>query len=233
MLIIILIFFLFTGSIVVYNPHSESLKNATRMPFIERLNVNKGTLILGTILIIIYLLTMNEDSYSTSDKMIHLFGLNSEIIEHFFVFQLITSIFLHFDLVHLCSNVLCLALLSSYERRVGIRKFFIIFLISAFVASLVDLIFLSEGTVSMGASAGICGLVSGYFIDYPRTSWKEWGLGLIFVLAIIWVDSHLPESESKELNYKIDWLAHLVGAISGGILLLILHERKKNNVHIT
>ena len=222
----LILLILFIAPILAYNPYSESLKDNRKASLTKRLNVNKGTLILGVILISIYTLTMNAD-YSISEKMIYYFGLNEGIIKHLFLFQIFTSVFIHFDLFHLCSNLFCLALLSSYERRVGITKFLVVFIVSGVFSSIVDCIFITEKTVSLGASAGICGLVSGYFIDYPQTSWKEWTLGLTAVLIIIGVVSFLPEKETSEFHYKINWLAHFTGAIFGGIFIQLINRRKK------
>ena len=227
MLIFFLIFLTFIGSILAYNPHSESLKNTKKMSFNKRIYHNKGTLILGGTIIIAYFFSMSDESYSTSEKMIYLFGLSyTGIFEHLLLYQLLTSIFVHIDLYHLCGNLLCIALLSSYERRAGVKKFILIFFFSGIASSFIDLICLSPNTVSIGASAGICGLVSGYFIDYPKTSWKEWLLGLTFVLLIIGVSDFFPDTKASKLSYEINWFAHLVGATAGAIWIKYANNTK-------
>jgi len=73
---------------------------------------------------------------------------------------IVTSIFIHADIVHLLSNILVLFFFgAAVEKEMGILKILGIFFLGAFLGDLLSLFVYSPSTVSIGASAGIFALV--------------------------------------------------------------------------
>ncbi len=228
MLIVFSILLIYVGSILAYSPNSGSLKDTTKISLRQRIYKQKGVLSLGTLLISVHLLAMDDHANTIADNVAYTFGLSyAGVIQEGHFYQLVTSTFVHINLVHLCSNLLILALLSAYERRVVSRRFFLVFFISSLVSSVADLFCVGQNIVSMGASAGICGLVAAYFIDYAQTSWKEWSSGVFLVLVIILFYTFSVGIQQNTFNYQINWLSHLIGAITGAFFIKLVPFKDK------
>jgi len=89
-----------------------------------------------------------------------------EIFEHFSlirggeIYRIITSAFLHANIMHLGFNMWALYILGNQiEKFYGPVKYMSIYLFSAIVGSLLSLILLPPGVVSVGASGAIFGLL--------------------------------------------------------------------------
>jgi len=80
---------------------------------------------------------------------------------------LITSIFLHADIVHLLSNLFILLFFGmAVEAELG-RKMLLIFFLGAFAGDFLSLLFYPFGTISIGASAGIFALIGAGILVRP------------------------------------------------------------------
>ena len=75
------------------------------------------------------------------------------------LYRLITSIFLHADIFHIFFNMYALYITGTQvERYYGKKKMLTIYFVSGIVGSLFSNVFMSSGTISMGASGAIFGL---------------------------------------------------------------------------
>ena len=84
--------------------------------------------------------------------------------------RLITAGFLHVDLFHILMNMLVLMQIGSIVEKVYSKKqMIIIFMTSVLTSSLLALIMMDGGTISLGASGGVFGLL-GAFIVYLISS---------------------------------------------------------------
>lgn len=84
------------------------------------------------------------------------------------LYRLITSMFLHADIVHIGFNMYSLYVLGpQLESFFGKTKFFIIYMLSGIIGGLVSMIFLPDNMVSIGASGAIFGLLGSFiFFGY-------------------------------------------------------------------
>ena len=72
----------------------------------------------------------------------------------------LTSIFMHGDLIHLLSNIIVLFFFAwSLEDEIGWRKTLLIFMLGAFAGQAISIIYYAPTILSVGASAGIFGLI--------------------------------------------------------------------------
>jgi len=202
---------------------SISLKDNTTKSTWVHAKETKGTISLGSLIVLISMASFDAATLKLNPALGAIFGLSKQgIFEHKFFFQVLTSNFFHFDLLHLGGNISAILLLSAYERRIGTSRYLLVFIISAVAASILDLLLIRPDTVSLGSSAGIAGLACGYFIDYGKLTKKEWTTGILFTLFIVGLFSFYDNTQIAKLGYEIDWIAHLFGAIAAGAFILLV-----------
>src|SRR3989338_8072194 len=67
---------------------------------------------------------------------------------------------MHGDLVHLLSNIIVLMFFGfTLEEEIGWRKMLLVFMLGAFAGDIISIFYYSPDTLSVGASAGIFGLI--------------------------------------------------------------------------
>ena len=80
--------------------------------------------------------------------------------DYTFFLRLISSMFLHGDIIHLALNMYCLYILGpQLESFYGKIKYILIYFLSGIVGGLFTLIFISSDQVAIGASGAIFGLL--------------------------------------------------------------------------
>jgi membrane associated rhomboid family serine protease len=185
-----------------------------------------ATLSIGIALIATAAMTFNPNGYDLAPQMQRLLALNpTDVIQHGRYYQLFSSALVHLNIVHLAGNLLLLALLSVYERRVGHARFIIVFIVSALVSSLIDLALLPAGAVSMGASGGICGLAAGFFLDHDEVTKADWVKGLAGVLMLVTFYSFAASASSDHGVVQMNWAAHIWGAMGGAFYIRFVATR--------
>lgn len=208
----------FVLPLAVHSPESESLHDVARVGLAQRLRSRAGTLSLGLLLIAIAAATFGANQLSIDPRLEAIFALSRYgIFERGWVFQFVTGNFIHINLLHLVANLSVLMVLSAYEWRVGIRRYMNVFLVAAIMSSLIDIFFMNENTITMGASAGICGLAAAYFLDYQDLSRKDWIVGILFVLVLVGAYSFRGNVSEGKIGGAVNWFAHLSGALIGGV----------------
>ncbi len=206
----------FVIPLAFYSPQPESLREVNPQSLGERLRSRAGTLGLGILLIAIAAATFDPLTLETTPKLKVAFGLSHwGVFEMGWIYQILTGNFLHADLAHLVSNLFILMLLSAYESRVGFMRYILVFHVSAIGSSIAEAILIPPTLISIGASGGICGLVAGYFLDFPEVPSKDWIGGVMAVLILVAFFSLTGKSNERELGVTVDWLGHFLGAVCG------------------
>lgn len=156
--------------------------------------------------------------------ILQLVQINSKIIRDLEYYRLITSMFLHADIMHIFSNMLALLLFgTAVESNYSKLEYIIIYFISGLIGNLFSLILLPLEVISLGASGAIFGLIGAAFVlftvDGDRT--------LIF-LGLIYLFYFIIASLAPGINL---W-AHLFGLV-GGILFgyIFIHKRKNQDYY--
>jgi membrane associated rhomboid family serine protease len=149
-------------------------------------------------------------------------------------YQMLTSAFLHVDIMHLFFNGFALftfgqVLESLFVRSFGFVSgsiyFILIYFISLFTGSLFTILFhyKNPAYVAVGASGAVSGIVFSYIIFFPTST-----IGFFFIpmpayaFALIYMAASIYGMKSRLGN--IGHEAHLGGAIGGVIATLILIE---------
>jgi membrane associated rhomboid family serine protease len=137
--------------------------------------------------------------------------------------RVISSMFLHFGVIHLLVNMIALYQLGSVlEPAVGTSRFLLIYFFCGIMAGIGSLLF-NFYTISAGASGAIFGLF-GYklgaeLIHESDDRRKLISLGIGFIVFVI-VNSLVAAAIS------VDIAGHLGGFI-GGVIIAVLHHRFK------
>ena len=156
----------------------------------------------------------------TGQDTFHDYGdqINILIIQNNEYWRLITSIFLHVDIIHILSNMYFLFICGEIvEKFLGKIKFIIIFFIAGVAGNLLSLFLLPPNVASLGASGACMGLggVILYFYLNKKSNFRKYfhnmGMFIFVILFNAFYGFVLPE-----LNIN-NW-AHLGGFITGIIM---------------
>lgn len=224
---LILFLFVYVGCLLFYQPQKASLRDTNTYSLFQKIRTGKATLILGCLLILIALFSF-QPNLQIAPAMAAIFGMSwPGVFTYHLYFQPMSSLFFHFDWVHLIGNLSVLLLLSAYERRVGALRFIFVFLVSGILASLFFLLIMPHEALALGASGGLCGLVAAYFLDDPGIAKKEWMYGGLAVLGFILFMSLLPDHRTEALHYSVNWSVHLLGAFIALFLIKLCPLKAK------
>jgi len=127
--------------------------------------------------------------------------------------RMLSSVFMHANLLHLGFNMYVLFLLGTpMERVLGHGRFLTLFLLSGLGGAVASYAFSPVLTLSVGASGAVFGLMAGYIVIARRLDAEA--TQIIVLLAV-----------NVALGFVIagiDWRAHLGGAAVGAITALVL-----------
>ena len=149
--------------------------------------------------------------------------------------SLITSMFLHGGLGHLCGNMLFLWIFGdNVEDRLGHLRFVVFYLVAGIVADLFFLALHAGGTTPViGASGAISGVMGAYLVFFPRARLRvltphtsatiaaAWYVMAWFVLQVAYVYVELQGSVGVAFS------AHMAGFIAG-VVFAMLHKTMKH-----
>ncbi len=128
-------------------------------------------------------------------------------------FRLVSSTFLHAGWLHIAFNMYVLFLLGPpLERVLGHGRYLTLYLLSGIGGSVASYWFSPVGTLSVGASGAIFGLMAAWIVVGRR---MDRDVSQVIVLLGI----------NVVLGFVIggvDWRAHLGGAVTGALVALVL-----------
>jgi membrane associated rhomboid family serine protease len=155
--------------------------------------------------------------------------------QHFAMYQLMTALFQHADLIHLAGNMLFLFIFgNAINAKLGHLGYIAAYLGIGVLESLIWLV-LPIGQAALGASAAIMGICGMFLVLYPRNSvqfftddlpilllsrdWfvdlPGWVVVLLFMAFDLW-------GAIFHLNQGVGYISHLVGALLGIVLAVSL-----------
>ena len=156
----------------MYVLDSESIKKA---------RITQTLIIINSISFIVFNLLL------PIEFILQLVQINEKIIDNGEYYRLLTSMFLHADIMHIFSNMIALLFFgTAVENNFSKIEYIIIYFISGLIGNLFSLILLPLNVISLGASGAIFGLIGAAFIlftvDGDRTIIF---LGLFYLLFFI------------------------------------------------
>ena len=154
---------------------------------------------------------------------------------------LVTSMFLHANLLHVAGNMLFLWIFgNNVEDRLGELKFLVIYLASGIGGSLLQIFITPTSTIPMlGASGAISGLLAAYVLYFPRARVLTYIVPIFFVtlsayifigywIALQALDAYLSLGVA---GGGVAFFAHVGGFITGLVLALLLRPREHPTPH--
>ena len=154
---------------------------------------------------------------------------------------LITSMFLHANLLHVGGNMLFLWIFgNNVEDKLGELKFVIVYFASGIGGSLLQIFITPDSTVPMlGASGAISGLLAAYVLYFPRARILTFVVPFfIFTLpAYVFIGYWIAlQALNAFLNIGaigggVAFFAHVGGFGTGLILALLLRPREHPDPH--
>jgi membrane associated rhomboid family serine protease len=128
-------------------------------------------------------------------------------------YRLLTSMFLHFGIVHLALNMYCLYLVGPHlERALGRLRFSALYLLSGLAGSALSYALGPKLELAAGASGAVFGLFAAFYVLERRRGYDVTqitatiGMNLVFSFAV-------P---------GIDWRGHIGGLIGGALVTAAL-----------
>ena len=181
--------------------------------------------------IIVFLQSLTDpEGYS---MLIRNYGLvPSDIVRGEHLYTLITSMFLHADIIHLGLNMLFLLVSGdAVERELGNFRFLGLYLAFGVIAGLFHSYLNSASTIpTIGASGAIFGVLAAFAVLFPfRWLLKLFGFIPIPLPAIIFVFITILTETEYVSSGAVENVAHtaLVGVFLAGIFLILLFIPKR------
>lgn len=166
---------------------------------------------------------------SSLQTLLALGGLSHPLVAGGQWFRLMSSAFLHLNLLHLVMNGFCLYLAGSVlETLVGRSWLVVIFLVGALVGSVASLLINPPNLLSVGASGAIMALFAAIFMLSLRFEGLVRNQLQSRAVRVL-VPSLIPLGASFGSG-RVDYGAHLGGAVAGvllGVILIPLWPRDK------
>jgi membrane associated rhomboid family serine protease len=154
---------------------------------------------------------------------------------------LITSMFLHANLLHVGGNMLFLWIFgNNVEDKLGELKFLVVYFASGIAGSLLQIFITPDSTIPMlGASGAISGLLAAYVLYFPRARILTFVVPFfIFTLpAYVFIGYWIAlQALNAFLNIGaigggVAFFAHVGGFGTGLILALLLRPREHPDPH--
>jgi membrane associated rhomboid family serine protease len=123
-------------------------------------------------------------------------------------YRLLTSAFLHENVVHIGLNMYLLYLVGPpLEAALGRARFIALYLLSALGGSALSYAFAGPASFSLGASGAVFGLLGAYLVVSRRLGRDATPIIVLLVINLVF----------GFLVPNIDWRAHLGGLITGSL----------------
>lgn len=154
---------------------------------------------------------------------------------------LITSMFLHANLLHVGGNMLFLWIFgNNVEEKLGEIKFLVVYFASGIAGSLLQVYISQASTIPMlGASGAISGILAAYVLYYPRARVLTFIVPFFFVTLSAYVFIGywiILQAAQAFLSIGVSgggvaFFAHVGGFGTGLILAILLRPREHPDPH--
>lgn len=192
--------------------------------------VVKNLLIANVLIFIAQLMFRN------SETPLELYGALWPIASgNFKIWQLVTHMFMHGGWFHLLFNMFTLFMFGAMlEQLWGSKRFFNFYMICGIVAGLAQLLLSADFGYAVGASGAIMGVLAAFTYLFPNTP-----LYIMFIPIPIKAKYAIPGLMAMDLfgsvaqvqGDNIAHWAHLGGAVTGFILVLIWNKTNRNTFY--
>jgi len=143
-------------------------------------------------------------------------------------FNLLSSMFMHGDIMHIFGNMLFLWIFAdNIENRIGHLRFTIFYIICGFAAAFGQIIMDTGSVIPMlGASGAISGVLGGYLVLFPNKQVRAIMFSFMmttipaFVALGLWIGFQLLQGYlSSGAKGGVAYAAHIGGFVAGLVLI--------------
>lgn len=136
--------------------------------------------------------------------------------------RLITSMFLHADVMHLLFNMLALFMFGTYlEKKVGGLRFLAIYIVSGIIGGLGFCFFSGSADMAIGASGAIFGIIGALVVLEPKMKVYVYFVPMpILAAGVLYAVIELIGMGGVD---NIAHSAHLLGLL-GGVALAFIYK---------
>jgi membrane associated rhomboid family serine protease len=173
-----------------------------------------------TQIIIVVCVALFIFSYGANkNEIISNFGLNPILVQYYGeYYRLITSMFLHVNIMHIVFNMLALWQVGlALESRLGKFKFAVIYFLSGISGGLLSVYMNEPMAFSIGASGAVFGLFGAYVAISRRLNADANGM-LVMIAINLGLGFVVP---------NIDWHGHVGGLVAGFLLGNLVELRRR------
>ena len=175
------------------------------------------TLLIIANVIVFLVMAISGDFGDCSSLTCQLLAQENDLVFAGAYWQLFTSMFVHFGVLHILFNMFGLYFFGRInESTFSPPKFLAIYFGSGLLGNIMTLVLLPPSTLSGGASGAIFGLVGSY-VAIERST-QRIGFALVYAVVIFVESSFLP---------GVNIFAHLFGLIGGFALGLVFIFMRK------
>ena len=176
-------------------------------------------LVAANVLVYIFTSVVGGNFLQTDyDVLIQLGQANTKVFAGQY-WQMLTSIFVHVDIVHIALNMLFLLLFGSRSEELFTTEEYIsVYMLSGLTGSILTLLLMAPNTVSAGASGAIFGMYGASLIYMRKT------FGQSIVGALMYAFLLLMLSTGTGVNI----VAHFGGLAAGLIMGYVLAKSRKD-----
>jgi membrane associated rhomboid family serine protease len=154
---------------------------------------------------------LNFASGGGSSSLFLRLALIPPAVGHGQYYRIVTSMFLHFNVIHIAFNMYALFLIGTpLEIALGRVRYLALYFLAGIGGSVLTMI---NGPIAEEASGAIFGLFAAFYFVARRQGWQT--NGIVITIAI---NLALSFSFSNE----IDWRGHVGGLIVGGVVMVVI-----------
>jgi len=173
------------------------------------------TLVLVLANVVVFALTFSVSLYGISDYWIFTLAQNSpRILVNGEWWRLFTAMWLHYNILHIGTNMLGLLLFGvSLETFVRRWQYVVIYLAAGLVGNLGSLAFTDPSDpfiYSLGASGCVFGVLAAAIIGRRAFNQQNLCMAIVFIAAYV----------GSSVGPNVDSWAHIFGALAGALLIL-------------
>ena len=180
-------------------------------------------LVTVNVLVYIYTSVIGGDFITTNTSVLLQIGQYNINVLNGEYWQLLTSIFVHVDIIHLTLNMLFLIIFGfRAEELFKTEEYFSVYMLSGLAGSLLTLFFMVPNTLSAGASGAIFGMYGAGIIYMRKT------FGQSIVGALLYSFLFLMLSTGRGVNV----VAHFGGLVAGLVIGYALAKSRRDMIWI-
>ncbi|MDG6222055.1 MAG: rhomboid family intramembrane serine protease [Candidatus Bathyarchaeota archaeon] len=180
-------------------------------------------LVAANIAVYIFTSVIGGNIFETNINILQIFGQYNYSVMNGAYWQLLTSIFVHVDIIHITLNMLFLFIFGlRAEEFFKTEEYFAVYMLSGLTGSLLTLFFMSANTVSAGASGAVFGMFGAGLI-YMRKRFGQSIVGaLLFSLLFLMLST----------GSGVNVIAHFGGLATGLIIGYVLAQSRQEKYWI-